>query len=754
MIMSQKHFLTVVFLIGVIMSPVFSESSNQTLRLRKLAEGKGLYMGAAVKADYLTDPRFIETLTNNFNYITLENDLKWEVVHPTQTQYDFSGAEKIVKFALLNNMKVRGHTLVWHQQNPAWLVNNKLLNKNAQSILKNHIFQVVGHFKGKIRDWDVINDPLTETGEIRQNIWHSAIGQDYIELALRWANKADPKAKLFVNEHGCEWPGKKSDAFYLLVKDLKERGVPIHGVGLKFHLDGMIYPDFGSIALNFKRFSDLGLEIQLTELDVRLQEVPNEKMFAQQSAIYSEVMKVALAYKACTAFITWGVSDNYSWIPGYFKNYGYGLLFDNNSQAKPAAVSVQNVLAGARPAEEYFSKFIVNTNTRLYPPFRGCRSMKLPVIDGVLEPVYWEDAYVYSLMFNQLDLKKKDPGPSQSDIYGTWRVSYQGSKIVGVVTRKDDVTVTNQSNPWENDNFELFYNIGGKWKQIRTVVGQGWQKDNNVAGKAVWSKDGEILEFVVDTGVDLTGKTLGWSAALSDNDTPGSAMRNYQLYSVAGNNTGWLGYGYGEITFQNEKNEFIAGEPIGSALPFITSTVAKAPDLDGNGSDPVWTAAHTYPFAFNQFSKDQSIPLTGRYPGVFKLLVKGNTVFGLVQLAENATSKYNSIEFIFSLEGNTIQLTTSAGKDFIRSNKFQVAQAVWSQDKKTLEFMAEVSSKPLTGKKALFSIGLLDMGRLSEGLTSGLFPFCGYNRLITRNSKGQSGILSEKNIDLAEIVCQ
>lgn len=741
--------LVVCMLFGILASA----QSAETMKLRKWAESQKIFLGTAVMPDYLNDSLFVDNLTNNFNYITVENHMKWETIHPSQDNYDYSSADKIVEFAVKNGLKVRGHALTWHYQNPGWL-GSGVLKTNARAILKDHIMNVVGHYKGKIRDWDVVNEPLSENGELRQNIWFLTLGAEYIELAFKWAREADPKAKLFINEYGNEWLSSKSDGFYQLVKELKSKGVPIDGVGLQFHLDGHYMPDFGAIAQNFKRLSDLGVEIQITELDVRLQNNPSEKAIDQQAKIYGEIMRLALAYKACTAMITWGISDKHSWIPSSFNGYGHGLLFDESYKSKPAAKLVAEILSSSRPKPEYFDKYKSTVNSRAVPPFRAVKLQKEPVIDGKVDGDEWKNGYTYSLLFNQLDIQNLAPTSTQKDIYATWKICFSGTKAYGLLTREDDITVTGHKNPWENDNFELFYSVGNNWKQIRTIVGQGWQTDINVNGKAIWSPDGKVLEFVVDLGIDLTGKTLGWSAALSDNDTPKNEMRKYQLYPIVGNNTGWQGKGFGEISFQNEDGYFIDGPAVGAVMPFASTAITKAPVLDGDPSDTEWKNASLYPFGFNQYSMDQTVPLTGTYAGHFKILNDTKTIYGLVQLTDSDIQKYKSVEIALSIFGNTVLLNSETGKDFTKTSWKKPLKAVWSKDMRTLEFMVEISDKPLANNTAKFSIGLLGAADSSGTPVFGLFPFCGYNRINSGTGKDLGAIMSKKEIDLADLLCQ
>jgi endo-1,4-beta-xylanase len=317
--------------------------------LRQLADSKGLTIGAAVMPDQLDDPRFVTLLKDTCNYITPENNLKWELVHPVPDVYDFSGSDKIVDFALRNNMRVRGHTLVWHRQLPWWLGVSFNNNGPWREVLHQHIRTVVTHYKGKIRDWDVVNEPIDENGQLRDSPWYVTMGPQYIELALTWAHQSDPQAQLFINDYGIETEGIKADALYKLAKDLKRRGVPLHGIGMQFHLDGQaVAPDWGSVLRNIQRFVALGLKVQFTEIDVRLLMPPSDDALKRQASIYAELAKIAVSSKH--DYIMWGLYDKHSWVPGFFADYGAALIFDENAQPKPAYTAIYDVLRSSKSA--------------------------------------------------------------------------------------------------------------------------------------------------------------------------------------------------------------------------------------------------------------------------------------------------------------------------------------------------------------------------------------------------------------------
>ncbi len=739
--MNKKTFLVSLFLFFVV-NLFFA---NQEIKLRELAKERQIYLGTAIMSHYLNDQKFVNVLTNNFNFITPENEMKWEIIHPANGRYDFSGADKIVNFAQKNGMALRGHTLVWHYQNPAWL-GSSLSKEKAIEILKEHIKTVVGRYKGKVKYWDVVNEPMDEMGRLRRTIWSEAIGEEYIEVALKWAHEADPEAKLFINDYSVEALGPKSDGLYNLAKKLLEKGAPLHGVGLQFHLDALYSPNYSSYVQNIKRFKELGLEVHFTEVDVRIKGKPNENDIDKHKKIYAELMKIALAYD-CEAFITWGVSDKHSWIPSFFQGYGYGLMFDNDYNPKPAAYGVKEVLEGDRPTRSYFEKTF-SSGERSLPPFRAVKTINPPTIDGKWSEEEWKGAYVYPFSFNQLDTQNFFSIESQDDIYGNFRIMFNGFKIYGLVIRKDDKTVTHHKNPWDNDNFELFYNIDGNWKQIRTIAGMDWQKDNNVNGKAVWNSDGTVLEFVVDAGVDLTGKTIGFNAALSDNDTPESELRKCQLYPILGNNMGWQGKGFGEMVFQNEKGAFVEGKLIGDVMPFTAPVTKNTPKLDGKAEVTEWKEAVNYSLMYNILSKNQAIPYFGKYVANFKILTIKDSVYGNIQFIDNPLINIEYFEIAFYVDNKLTIAKAMKGKTF----EGNTGKAVWSKDNKSCEFSLKIGDKSVEGKRAKFSLVVLATDK--DGNKFMFAPFCSYNMLSEENVKDLGALMSKKGIEFAEIVLQ
>ena len=304
--------------------------------LRNIAEKCGIYIGAAVERSLLDIPDYAYILKQEFNILTTENALKFGPVHPQPNVYSFGDADYIINFAESNGMRVRGHTLVWHQQLPGWVAQGKYTREEWINILREHIMTVVGRFRGRIYAWDVVNEAIADDGTLRDTVWLRNIGPEYIEMAFRWAHEADPQTLLFYNDYGAEGLNAKSDAIYNLVKGLLEKGVPIHGVGLQMHTSLENPPSPEEVAANIKRLNELGLEVHITEMDVRIKMPAKWEDLIKQAEIYRDILRVCLSADNCKAFVMWGFTDKYSWIPGSFSGYGAALIFDESYMPKPA----------------------------------------------------------------------------------------------------------------------------------------------------------------------------------------------------------------------------------------------------------------------------------------------------------------------------------------------------------------------------------------------------------------------------------
>ena len=283
----------------------------------------GPLAGVAVRADRLDDAGYAAALTA-FGSVTPENELKWEISEPGDGRYDLGPADRIVSFATQHGMGVRGHTLVWHLQNPGWL--NDLSPAELRAALADHIRTLMGRYAGRIGEWDVVNEAVADSGRLRGSIWLDKLGPGYIALAFRLARAADPRAKLFYNDYGAEGEGTKADAVYRLVAGLVRQGVPIDGIGLQGHVDTSPPPGY---ARNVARFAKLGLHVELTELDVRTKG-------DQRAAQAQQYARMVDGCAPCTRFTVWGLDDADSWVPDAYPGFGNATLLDDDLRPKPA----------------------------------------------------------------------------------------------------------------------------------------------------------------------------------------------------------------------------------------------------------------------------------------------------------------------------------------------------------------------------------------------------------------------------------
>jgi len=294
------------------------------------ADGAGL-KDAAAKA-YLnigtaTDrPSSYSTIIKNeFNILVCENAMKFQPTEPTQGNFTFSGGDQVLTFAQTNNMLMRGHTLVWHAQTSSWIQGLDRLQMLAG--MKEHINGVLTHYKGKILEWDVVNEAVSAG---TSSFWRQKIGADFIDSAFVYAHQADPGAYLYYNDYGGEGTGGKGDQIYNMVKDMKARGIPIHGVGLQCHFSNSI--NKASISANIKRLGELGLRVSCTEIDIA--------NTSTNGAPWQQLMEACLENYNATSFVVWGVSDAASW-----RGSSCGcLIWDGQQQPKTA---VYNALTTA-----------------------------------------------------------------------------------------------------------------------------------------------------------------------------------------------------------------------------------------------------------------------------------------------------------------------------------------------------------------------------------------------------------------------
>jgi endo-1,4-beta-xylanase len=321
--------------------------------LRELAAKRNLLIGAAADPWLLEHAELSKILAREFNSIVAENAMKCGGISRGRNEYNFKPADQVIAFAEQHKMKVRGHTLIWYKSVPGWLTKETWTRETMLAWLKEYITTVVSHFKGKVYCWDVVNEAFEGNGKYLhelKSIWQKVCGPDYIDNAFIWAHEADPDAKLYMNDVSCEFTNRQSTAMYEWAKSALARGVPVHGIGFQAHMTENPKLDFSGIRVNLKRFKELGLELQFTEVDIRIDAPATPEKLASQAAMYKQFMDIALEF-SMPAFTTWGVSDEDSWVPQHFPGSGDALLFDKRYQPKPAYAALQEALASPPPAK-------------------------------------------------------------------------------------------------------------------------------------------------------------------------------------------------------------------------------------------------------------------------------------------------------------------------------------------------------------------------------------------------------------------
>ena len=307
---NQSTILRVLLLVVIIN---FYNQNISAQALRDYAKVINLNFGSPTQG---LSQQMQDSLSYNFNFTIPGNALKYDHVEPKQGKFDFRFADSVVDYAEKHGMKVKGHCLIWHWSEPGWLwyysVKGKPTREGMLKIMKTHIDNVVGHFKGRIAEWDVVNEAILDKPDwdgssLKSTHWRTIIGPDYIDSAFVYAHRADPKAYLYLNDYSGEmnFPQEKvkADMIYDFVKGLVQRGIPIHGVGLESHINN-VADEFG-IYLNIKRYADLGIRVAMTETDIM------HSSFSPTA--WTAMLNAAVANYNFTTFVVWGMTDLYSW---------------------------------------------------------------------------------------------------------------------------------------------------------------------------------------------------------------------------------------------------------------------------------------------------------------------------------------------------------------------------------------------------------------------------------------------------------
>lgn len=315
------------------------------------------YGAAAMKENFVDDPLYRDALVRHCDIIVPMNDLKWEAVHPEKDRFNFEDADRILDFARKHEKDVRGHTLCWYDAMPPW-TREITTRRQAESELRRHIETVVGHYKGRIPSWDVVNEALAydpmKQGVWRDTPWHRLLGPEHIDIAFRAAAEADPKAQLVYNDFDLENTGERQEMrrqnVLGLVRRLKDKKIPIHAIGFQGHLYAEQTIDTEAVGRFVTALKAMDVAVLVTELDVIDWRLPAPQAERDRvSARHVETFLKAITSAApLQAVITWGITDKYSWIPEHFKRQdrlpNRPLPLDENYRSKP----MMDVIASLR----------------------------------------------------------------------------------------------------------------------------------------------------------------------------------------------------------------------------------------------------------------------------------------------------------------------------------------------------------------------------------------------------------------------
>ena len=326
--------------------------------LRELAAKRNLLVGSAVSYAELQRANFTALLAQEASIVVPENEMKWESIHPEPDRFDFHRGDALVSFAAQHEQQVRGHNLCWHQQLPRWF-KRTVTADNAESILRNHIATVAGHYAGKLHSWDVVNEAIhVEDGRpdgLRKSPWLDLLGPRYLDIAFQTAAKADPHARLTYNDYDLEQDSPafeaKRRAVLQLLTALLKRDVPVQALGVQAHLKATGKPiDWTGFHRLLDGVERLGLDVYVTELDVDDTALPSDtkQRDLQVASVYRDFLAAAMQHRSVKAVLTWGLIDSDTWLNHYHPRADglpqRPLPFDSDLKPKAAFESMKEIL--------------------------------------------------------------------------------------------------------------------------------------------------------------------------------------------------------------------------------------------------------------------------------------------------------------------------------------------------------------------------------------------------------------------------
>jgi endo-1,4-beta-xylanase len=362
----MKHILILTLVLGVILFSNFTfQSTSDNPKSLKDTFKKDFLIGTALNNSQIDEKNAVvnDLIKKQFNAATPENIMKSALIHPKWDTYNFTMADKLVEYGEKNNIKINGHTLIWHSQLPNFIRGIKS-SDSIRTFFTDHIKTVAGRYKGKVFSWDVVNEALNEDGTLRNSVFLKHLGEGYLVDAFRLAQEASPKTELYYNDYNNEKPAKRAGCIKL-IKKIQESGARIDGVGIQGHWHVGKIP-LKDIEESILEYSALGLKVMFTELDIEVlernfqgadvsQRMANspeinpytnglpENVQKQLADDYEALFKLFLKHKDKVTRVTfWGVNDGDSWLNNWpvRGRTSYPLLFDRNNQPKPAYFKV------------------------------------------------------------------------------------------------------------------------------------------------------------------------------------------------------------------------------------------------------------------------------------------------------------------------------------------------------------------------------------------------------------------------------
>jgi len=362
---------------SLLTSGLYAQEQNSSLQQ---AYSKHFIIGTALSAGQIQgkEPGTLELVKQQFNAVTAENVMKWEIIEPVEGQFNFAAADAMIAYAEANNIKVIGHVLLWHEQTPDWVfLDDKGQTASKELVLsrlKNHINAVMGRYKGRIHGWDAVNEALNEDGTLRQSKWYKALGEDYIATVFELAHQADPKAQLYYNDFNLFKPEKRAGVLKL-VAALKAKNAPIYGIGEQGHYS-LDYPKLQDVEDSIVAFKNTGLKVVITELDISALPFPDPENIGADISLnmklkqefnpyadglpkavsdqltqkYLQLFELFLRHSDAVERVTlWGVNDNQTWRNNWPMKgrTDYPLLFDRKNQPKEVVPALIKLAAKA-----------------------------------------------------------------------------------------------------------------------------------------------------------------------------------------------------------------------------------------------------------------------------------------------------------------------------------------------------------------------------------------------------------------------